>query len=171
MRSDQPLYTAAFILVMIASGPTWATSNVEEEVWRMEESYWRYATAGDVEGYVSLWHESFIGWPCLAAQPTKKESVAGWVRQIRDGEFTVAYNLHRETVQSFGDVAVAYYSTPIVYTYPDGSTRYQGQLWKFTHTWMKVGEQWQMIGGMCGVLDRPAEEEPAREEDEEEGGE
>ena len=171
MRSNQPLHVAAFILVMIASGPTWATSNVEDEVWRMEESYWRYATAGDVEGYLSLWHEDFVGWTCLAAQPMRKENIADWVRQIRNGEFSVTYNLRREAVQSFGDVAVAHYATPIVFTYPDGSTQYEGQLWKFTHTWMKVGEQWQIIGGMCGVLDRRAEEEPARKEDEEEGGE
>ena len=36
----------------------------EQAVWQMEEAYWRYVQAGDVEQYVTLWHERFVGWPC-----------------------------------------------------------------------------------------------------------
>lgn len=36
----------------------------EQAVWQMEEAYWRYVQAGDVEHYVTLWHERFVGWPC-----------------------------------------------------------------------------------------------------------
>ena len=36
----------------------------EQAVWQMEETYWRYVQAGDVERYVTLWHDRFVGWPC-----------------------------------------------------------------------------------------------------------
>lgn len=50
------------------------------------------------------------------------------------------------------DVAVVHYSTPLVYEYPDGRITGQDELLKFTHTWMRVNGQWQIIGGMCGAL-------------------
>lgn len=30
-------------------------------VWQREDDYWRYVAAGDVERYVALWDERFIG--------------------------------------------------------------------------------------------------------------
>jgi len=34
----------------------------------------------------------------------------------------------------------------------DGSVKNAGREYKFTHTWMKVGSAWLIIGGMCGEL-------------------
>lgn len=33
----------------------------EQAVWKLEEDYWRYVQAGDVESYVQLWHADFVG--------------------------------------------------------------------------------------------------------------
>jgi hypothetical protein len=120
----------------------------------MEEAYWRYVKSGDVESYLSLWHEDFVGWPCLTTHPMSKENIGDWVRQVRDEQIAVTYDLRREAVESFGGVVVAYYATPMVYTFPDGRTEYEGQVWKLTHTWMKLNGQWQIVGGMCGQLNQ-----------------
>ena len=37
-------------------------------------------------------------------------------------------------------------------TYPDGHVEGRGKHRKITHTWMKVGDAWQIIGGMCGEI-------------------
>ena len=74
------------------------------------------------------------------------------MREIRDKGIKVTYELRREAVQYFGEVAVVHYATPLVYEYPDGRITGEGELLKFTHTWMKVKGQWQIIGGMCAVL-------------------
>ena len=34
----------------------------------------------------------------------------------------------------------------------DGHVEGLGRHYKITHTWMKVGDTWQIIGGMCGDL-------------------
>jgi len=47
---------------------------------------------------------------------------------------------------------VVHYRSTMVSTYPDGRVEGRGQMSKFTHTWMKVGGSWQIIGGMCGRL-------------------
>ena len=51
-----------------------------------------------------------------------------------------------------GDVVVVHYRFTRVDTYPDGRVEGQGVERKITHTWMKVGDDWLIIGGMCGDL-------------------
>jgi hypothetical protein len=61
------------------------TPNIDE-VWALEEAYWEYVQSGDVDHYLTLWHEDFIGWPCALGQmhPAGKSSIAEWVERIRD---------------------------------------------------------------------------------------
>ena len=143
-------------LFLLVSAPTSAgqrRSSVDE-VWAREESYWRFVQAGDVEGYRSLWHPKFRGWPCTAEHPATKASIGDWVREIRDGKVKFTYSLTREGAADLGSVIVVYYHTPMVWQYPDGRTEGSGEEHKFTHTWMRVGRTWQIIGGMCGDLKR-----------------
>jgi len=44
----------------------------EKAVWKLEEDYWRFVSAGDVDAYVSLWHDDFVGWPCFEWNPARK---------------------------------------------------------------------------------------------------
>ena len=122
------------------------------EVWAREDEYWRYVKAGDVDRYVSLWHENFIGWPCGQEHPMGKASIGDWVQKIRDQRIDVAYQLTHEGAQNVGNTVVAHYSFTRVDTYPDGHVEGAGREYKITHTWMKDGDTWQIIGGMCGDL-------------------
>jgi len=121
-------------------------------VWQLEADYWRYVKAGDSESFESLWHEDFIGWPCGQAQPKRKASIGDWVRNIREKHIQVASTLTREGAEDFGNVVVVYYRITRVDTYPDGKVEGKGRESKITHTWMKVGDSWLIIGGMCGTL-------------------
>jgi hypothetical protein len=126
------------------------------QVWALEDAYWRYVETGDVERYETLWHEQFIGWPCWRQQPVRKANIGDWVREIRDQKLKVKTVLTRHGAQDFGSVVVVHYSFTRVDTYPDGRVKGEGDLSKITHTWMKAGDTWQIIGGMCGKLDPPA---------------
>ena len=119
----------------------------------MEENYWKYVKAGDVEKYRSLWNDEFVGWPCSMSHPSRKANIGDWVAKIRDEKIRVSYDLNREAVQYFGDVAVVHYTTPIIYRLSDGAVTGEGRLLKFTHTWKKFGDQWQIITGMCAAAD------------------
>ena len=125
-------------------------------VWQMEETYWKYVSTGNVEAYVSLWHDDFVGWPCFSWKPTGKANIGSWVEEIRDNDWTLTYDLRPEAVQLFGDVAVVHYAAEYVFGYGDGTSKGKDDWRKFTHTWMKVGNDWQIIGGMC------ADQEPVR---------
>ena len=129
-----------------------AESQSVSEVWGREDDYWRFVKAGDVESYVTLWHEKFIGWPCDQDHPMRKSSIGDWVRKIRDKKIAVTSVLTREGAEDFGAVVVVHYRFTRVDTYPDGRVEGRGRESKITHTWMKVGSTWQIVGGMCGGL-------------------
>ncbi len=129
-----------------------AESQSVSEVWGREDDYWRFVKAGDVESYVTLWHEKFIGWPCDQNHPMRKPSIGDWVRKIRDKKIAVTSVLTREGAEDFGAIVVVHYRFTRVDTYPDGRVEGRGRESKITHTWMKVGSTWQIVGGMCGGL-------------------
>lgn len=146
------------ILVAFAVAPGTAQGAPEMEsksvsqVWRLEDDYWRFVIAGDVENYVSLWHDKFIGWPCGQEHPKRKATIGNWVQEVRDKQIRVAVDLTREGAEDFGNVVVVHYRFTRVDTYPDGKVQGTGKESKITHTWMRVGDSWLIIGGMCGTL-------------------
>ena len=101
---------------------------------------------------MTLWHEKFIGWPCDQDHPMRKSSIGAWVREIRDKKITVTSDLTREGAEDFGAIVVVHYRFTRVDAYPDGRVEGRGRESKITHTWMRVGSTWQIVGGMCGGL-------------------
>lgn len=124
----------------------------EQTVWQLEKDYWRYVSRGDVDAYVKLWHDDFVGWPCFEWTPTGKENIGNWVRDIRDKGWKLTYELKPLANQAFGnDIVVVHYAAEYVYDYGDGTRSGVGIWRKFTHTWMRDGNRWQVIGGMCAA--------------------
>ncbi len=123
----------------------------QREVWSMEEAYWRYYNDGDVERYMTLWHDDFIGWPDGFDQPTRKDGIRqSFQRNVADG-WTLT-ELRVEGVQLFGGIAVTHYVASGGLR--DGS---EAGTWKITHTWIRFGNRWQIIGGMSAQLGGPGQ--------------
>ena len=146
----------AICALLIGIGFSGAASAVdftaeEQAVWRMEEIYWHDVKTGDVEHYLTLWHDEFVGWPCFASEPSDKSTIGGWVKDIRDQHLKFTYQLQPKAVRVFGDVAVVQYAAEYVTEYSDGTKSGAGIWRKFTHTWKKTDGQWQIITGMCAA--------------------
>ncbi len=147
---------AAVLLGVLGFAPSSLSAQRDEmtdEIWTLEEQYWQYVEAGDIESYITLWHDDFVGWPCSNLHPSGVENIADWLRVIRDEGVRVSFELHLEALQHFGDVAVVHYSSPIIRRYPDGRVTGEGRLLKFTHTWMRSDGQWKIISGMCALAE------------------
>ena len=154
-------FATVALLGLLVSGADQATgqaapsppdSKSVSEVWERESEYWRHVKAGDVDSYVSLWHDRFIGWPCGEEHPKRKESIGDWVREVRDKHIRVSSEMTREGAEDFGNLVVVHYRFTRVDTYPDGKVEGKGKEKKITHTWMKVGDTWLIVGGMCGTM-------------------
>ena len=138
--------------LLATAGTARSRASDVDEVWAMEDAYWRYVKAGEVEKYRALWNDRFRGWPCHNEHPATKAEIGDWVREIRDGKITFDYKLTREGASNVGGAVVVDYKTPMIWKYADGRVDGRTELWrKFTHTWLKVGGKWQIIGGMCGA--------------------
>lgn len=153
--------TFVLLLIVAVSGPDAIAESAAKplsavdsiaQVWQQEEAYWRYVKTGDADAYETLWHDKFIGWPCGQEHPLRKASIGNWVREIREKRIRVAIDLTREGAEDFGDVVVVHYRFTRVDTHPDGTIEGQGKLSKITHTWMRQGSSWVIVGGMCGGL-------------------
>jgi ketosteroid isomerase-like protein len=152
-RIGRGLRTVALVstVIPLACSPVVAQGSVEE-VWQMEESYWDFVKARDFEGYLRLWHEDFVGWQCAEPEPGGVEGIGDWVRDLRDDDAEVSYELRREAVQPFGPTVVVHYAVRWTFRYPDGQIVGNETWRKITHTWIKVDGRWWIAGGMCADL-------------------
>ena len=74
------------------------------------------------------------------------------MKDIRDKKIAFTSMLTREGAQDFSNIVVVHYRTSMGSAYPDGHVEGRGEESKITHTWIKVGNTWQIVGGMGGRL-------------------
>jgi hypothetical protein len=58
-------------LVALSGVSAWSQEMTADEqaVWKLEENYWQYVKERDIEKYLELWDERFIGWPQIQYGP------------------------------------------------------------------------------------------------------
>ena len=111
---------ACLVVAPLVSAQDWSPD--EKAVWQLEEEYWRYVSTGDIDAYVKLWHEDFVGWPCFEWKPARKGDIGKWVRDIRDNKWKLTYQLKPLEMQEFGgNTVVVHYAAEYVYDYGDGT--------------------------------------------------
>lgn len=121
----------------------------QRAVWAGEETYWDVTAEGDVEGFMALVHEDFVGWPDTEETAITLENlrpvIEEWVADDPDEDFR--YELTPLGVALSGDTGVAYYR----------ATEHRGgadNTYRITHTWLETDEEWKILGG----LSAPAEQ-------------
>lgn len=129
-----------------------ADSSDEEAVWGLEESYFVYVKNNDIAGYLTLWDERFVGWPCGNLKPSTIENIADWIPSLHaDPSKIYEYELKREAVRSFGDIVVTHYLARQWFQLADTGEVLDEDQVRITHTWRRRGNTWQIITGMCGT--------------------
>ena len=114
------------------------------EVWRLEESRAKYMTARDVKNVLAMYHQDFVGWSRQGTSPSRKSDIGSWLQKaIEEGREVPHARLRREAVEIFGDVAIVHFAS---------SRSSNGKWIKVTHTLMRVGDTWKIIGGMSAPL-------------------
>jgi len=122
-------------------------------VWQLEEAYWEYVKADDLEGYRSLWDERFIGWPGFSDGPVGKAEIADWIVPLHaNPKERYDYELTKKAVRAFGDVVVTHYLVRDFFRDAE-SNKIVRELdtYRITHTWQRRGGKWRIITGMSGA--------------------
>ena len=137
--------TALFSVLLVASASAQEWSDVQQDVWSMEEAYWERRQQADVEGFMDLWDEDFVGWPYWAPEPMTKADIR---QSVREGVLSglVSFELDPHAIRLFGDIAVVHYSYEV--RGRDAAGREANRTGRLTHTWRWHDGKWRIIGGM-----------------------
>jgi ketosteroid isomerase-like protein len=137
----------------IASGETLQSqasgqlSKTEQTLWNLEHAYWNYVQDNNLASYLDLWHKDFLGWPAVNASPVGKDHITDWITsQTAKGLVFKSMEFKPARIQVTGDLAVAYYWITFKWLDKDGNGA--AHTLRITHTWLKGGKDWRIIGGM-----------------------
>jgi ketosteroid isomerase-like protein len=128
------------------------SSDSERTIWEMEHAYWRHVQDNDLTSYRKQWHKNFLGWPSVSAKPVQKDHITDWITSETSKGLTFKLvEFKPAAIQVTGDVAETCYWITDKWTDKNGegipvTTR-------VTHTWIKNGSDWQIIGGMSSRED------------------
>jgi ketosteroid isomerase-like protein len=140
------LVAGVFSMTSVGKSPS-QTSENGQAIWNLEHEYWRHVQENDLPGYLTLWHKDFLGWPWVSPAPVRKNRITDWITaQTSQGLAFKAVELKPAAIQITGDMAVAYYW--MTYKWQDKDGKGSEFTIRVTHTWLKDGKDWRIIGGM-----------------------
>jgi ketosteroid isomerase-like protein len=140
------LFAGAFSVISAEKRQSQALEN-EQTLWNLEHEYWRYVQENDLPAYLGLWHKDFLGWPSVSAAPVRKDHITDWITsQTSKGFAFKALEFKPAAIQMTGDIAVLYYW--MTFSWPDKDGKGAPHTLRVTHTWLKDGKDWRIIGGM-----------------------
>jgi ketosteroid isomerase-like protein len=126
-------------------------SSAQKEVWQMEEAYWKDVKDANLDHYVTLWHDQFLGWPRDRTLPVGKDGLAEGARKKMSDGHIVSYEILSKAVTVVGNVGVTQYGVTATRITKGGkSETYTSRV---THTWLKTDSGWQIVGGMSATFE------------------
>jgi ketosteroid isomerase-like protein len=141
-------------LFVALSTTAFAQNSVENEtqVWQLEKAYWEYVKANDLDKYRALWHENFLGWPFISSAPVRKDHITDWITANTSKAIRLhSYAIEQLAVQVTGEIALDYYRINARWANGEGAEVRTDRL-RNTHTWIRTGDTWQIIGGMSAPV-------------------
>jgi len=122
-------------------------SESEQTLWKLEHDYFRYVEDNNLTAYLGLWHKNFLGWPSVSAAPVQKDHITDWITsRTSQGLAFKLIEFKPAAIQVTGEIGVTCYWVTYKFADKDG----QGKTYsmRITHTWLRDGKDWHIIGGM-----------------------
>jgi hypothetical protein len=121
-------------------------STVEEDIWALEEAYFTNLYKANYEGVLDLVHSQFLGWPGAVPQPITKEESARFMKQLVPKTTSCTIKIERAGIRVLRDVALTQYTIHV--NCSDTADAKKTQTSRISHTWVKEGARWKLLGGM-----------------------
>ena len=151
------LKTIALFVAVSAAAFAEGSDNEQAQIWNLEKAYWEYVKANDLEKYRALWHENFLGWPFVSPTPVRKDHITNWITSNTSKGITLqSYSMEQLAIQVTGDIAMDYYRIKATWTNSTGAEVKSDRL-RITHTWIRTGGTWHIIGGMSSPVAAPGQ--------------
>jgi ketosteroid isomerase-like protein len=143
---------ALLLLALTATGLAQDLAKDKQNIWNLEKAYWEYVKANDLEKYRALWHEDFVGWPSISAQPVHKDRITDWLTSNSSkGMKLQSYSIEQLALKVTGEIAVDHYRIKMSWSGSEATPARTDTL-RIMHTWIRTHETWQIIGGMSAPV-------------------
>ena len=150
------VFTVSLALVLAVTGPVplkatetdWTP--IESEIWALERAYLNCLQTEDVAGHAEFWHEEFIGWPSHAVDPVDRSTAAASLSTLFESVQILSAQVHPLMIRVMGDLAVVQYRLDLEIEDTDGLGSTAS--YRMTHTWLREGGSWRIIGGMSSSV-------------------
>jgi ketosteroid isomerase-like protein len=143
----------AFAAETFASPVEDSPGKAEQEIWNLENAYWDYVKANDLEKYRALWHDDFVGWPSVSSEPVRKDHITDWITSnTSKGLKLQSYEIERRAIKVTGDIAIDHYRIRVNWTKGKTDEAARTDAVRITHTWIRKGNTWQILGGMSAPV-------------------
>ena len=136
-----------FLLLFIyPAGILASDNNIETKIWLLEEDYVAgFRDAAD-DKVIPMWHEHFLGWPASEARPADKQAVVEYLRKHAAVPGTWSFQIEKARIQIHRDVAITHFILQRTVDFDAGAAVKRSS--RVTHTWIRDGPQWKILGGM-----------------------
>lgn len=119
---------------------------IEKEIWALEEAYISYFIAANHKAILSMYHDRFLGWPDEEKQPSDKKDARRYLEERYPKPVSWTYKIDRKGITILENIAISHYL--LSFTGKDKNGNEQTGVSRLTHTWLKTGKQWKILGGM-----------------------
>lgn len=119
--------------------------NMEEKIWAEELAYFTNLYSADYEGVLALTHEQFLGWPSSSAHPIDAVGSANFMKKLIKKPVKCNIKIEREGIRILNNIALTQYIIRVSFEGTNGGKATQSRI---THTWIKEGKNWKLLGGM-----------------------
>ena len=119
----------------------------------LEEIYMTAFEEADHEVILDLLHDRFLGWPRESELPTEKSESVKFLKENYPEPLELSFEINRAGIRVSGDVAITHYIVMI--GRKDGLGAGPTHTVRITHTWIREGSGWRILGGMSGTAPGP----------------
>ena len=128
------------------AGAAISVDQIKNDIWQLEENYWKYVKEKDYQSYGKLWDENFLGYPSNNTVGDKAH-ITDWMTEMYQQPGIFNYTLTRKVENVFGDIVIVFYDVSHNFTNDKNEVVKTGHF-KIIHTWKKTENGWLIIGGM-----------------------
>ena len=145
----QKLIILSFLIVITSLNLTAQQWSPEQlEVWKAVQTYTDLANNGDVEGFLSYFDNSFLGWPYGSDAVHNKAERAAWIKYYLPLSTNLVSTITPEAIWVKDNFAFVHYYYADVSKDSEGKVSAESGRW--TDILMKKDGKWIMIGDHGG---------------------
>jgi len=154
MKNTVLLSTVILTFILFSYSQTYSATTdtdlrrdaVEEEIWALEEAYFANLYKANYEKVLAIVHNQFLGWPDALSQPIDREESARFMKQLISKPTLCTFRIERAGIRLLGEIALTQYIIHVSCGETSGVKITQKS--RITHTWVKDGDHWKLLGGM-----------------------